>query len=298
MPSTRSKTRPRSEPEHEWWLDAIGTRWWFAIYESASDLAALQQKVIRRIDEFDWAYSRFRTDSLITAMSKQAGTYQLPADSQELLTWYRELYDATEGKVTPLIGQLLADAGYDAGYSLSPGTLRKVPDWDDVMQLQGRKLALRQPSLLDFGAAGKGYLIDLLTDLFRREGVTRFCIDGSGDLFCTGLAEPLRIGLEQPDDHSQVIGVANIDGQALCASAADRRKWGNFHHIMDPQERAPVQGISAVWTVADTAMAADGLATALFFVPPQKLQQFRFEYVILYADGRAQYSPDWPGELF
>ena len=45
--------------------------------------------------------------------------------------------------------------------------------------------------------------------------------------------------------------------------------------------------------------SADGLATALFFTGADRLAAaFRFEYVLMRADGRAEESSGFPGELF
>ena len=55
----------------------------------------------------------------------------------------------------------------------------------------------------------------------------------------------------------------------------------------------------ATWVVADDAATADGLATALFFVPAERLTPaFRFSWVRMFADGRAEVSADFDGELF
>ncbi|MDB5170225.1 MAG: FAD:protein transferase [Candidatus Saccharibacteria bacterium] len=306
MPSSKSATKPKSsttppEPLHEWAFEAIGTQWWIGLYQSVSagKLAAVRQKIANRIEQFDKTYSRFRDDSLVTRIAQQAGTYHLPAEAAPLLKMYRKLYDATDGQVTPLVGQLLAEAGYDAQYSLMPGELRSVPSWDEVMTFEAGVLTTTQPLLLDFGAAGKGYLVDIIAAVLQHEGITSFCVDASGDMYCHGLSAPLKIGLENPDDPSQVIGVVNVHDQALCGSAPNRRQWSSkYHHIMNPTSLASPQHIKALWVVADTALLADGLTTALFFAEPQQLKQFEFEHAILYADGSMQCSKDFPAELF
>jgi FAD:protein FMN transferase len=46
-------------------------------------------------------------------------------------------------------------------------------------------------------------------------------------------------------------------------------------------------------------MIADGLATSLFFVPPERLKpHFDFTFCIVDADNRVSYSPDFNGTLF
>ena len=63
-----------------------------------------------------------------------------------LISFYRRLYDVTDGAVTPLIGGTLADLGYDADYRLTPrDTVRPTPAWDDVMTWDGPLLRTTAP---------------------------------------------------------------------------------------------------------------------------------------------------------
>ena len=305
MPSNKSKPKPKPSselvPAHEWAFEAIGTQWWVGIYQPLSYqvLKSIQVLVTERIEVFDKTYSRFRDDSLVTLISHKIGRYAFPPDSNPLFGYYRALYDATNGLVTPLIGQVLADAGYDASYSLTPGVLSRPPGWDSVMEFKAGQLTTQQPVLLDFGAAGKGYLIDIISQIITDAGVTAYCVDGSGDMHCQNLPEPLRIGLENPDNLNQALGVATLRQGALCASSGSRRQWAGYNHILNPQDLQSPMGIKAVWTTAQTAMEADGLATALFFVEPAQLQeQFSFSYAVLYADNTMKRAADFPAEVF
>jgi len=288
-------------PDVEWSFEVIGTSWWIGIYQPRTDDQAklVRRLVAERIEVFDRTYSRFRDDSLVTAMSQQAGYYLMPADSRPLMELYRQLYEVSDGLVTPLVGQVLSDAGYDANYSLKPGALQQPPPWDDVMTYKLNMLSIGQPLLLDFGAAGKGYLVDIVGALLKEQGITKFCIDAGGDMLCHGLSEPLRVGLEHPDNTSQVVGVAQLHNAALCGSAGNRRAWAGYHHIINPQSLDSPQHIKALWVSAETALVADGLATALFFVAPAKLLGlFSFSYCMIYADGRLERSDNFPAELF
>jgi thiamine biosynthesis lipoprotein len=280
-------------------FEAIGCAWTIDLPESLARarLAQLRAAVLDRIGEFDLAYSRFRSDSLVARMSRRAGTYELPPDAAPLMEHYRALYQLTGGRVTPLVGSLMAEAGYDASYSLEPRELHAPPAWDAVLSYEPPSLTLSRPALLDFGAAGKGYIVDLVGQLLEAEGVRAFTIDASGDILHRG--PNLRVGLEHPLDPTRAIGVVEVANASICGSATNRRKWGSMHHIMDPITVGPVRNISATWAIADTALVADGLATALFFVPPEALSgTFQFEYVIMYTDGSVRWSDSLPGEVF
>jgi thiamine biosynthesis lipoprotein len=283
-------------------FEAIGTQWQIDINQSLKRGGAedLLEKIHQRIEVFDRHYSRFRVDSLVTHMSKQAGTYELPADAQLLLDTYAQLYTETSGAVTPLVGQLLSDAGYDAGYSLQPKSLRPVPTWQEALDYQFPHLTVKQPVLLDFGAVGKGYLVDILGQILEEQGISSFCINAGGDILQhTTEGKSLDIGLENPNDPTQAIGVAKISNQSLCGSAGNRRAWDNYHHIFDPFKRTSPQHIKAIWVTAPTALLADALTTCLFFVPPTTLAEHHtFEYAIIYNDNSLTYSAHFPASFF
>lgn len=177
--------------------------------------------------------------------------------------------------------------------------LAAPPRWEDILQVKANTIQLSQPVMLDFGAAGKGYLVDIITKIIQKYDVAGFCVDAGGDMrYGATQQTPLRVGLEHPDNPTQVIGVAELHNQSLCGSAGNRRKWAQYHHIIDPHLLASPTQMKAVWVVAPTTMHADGLATALFFVPPERLRHFAMEYVIVYADNSAQVSRHFPGQLF
>jgi len=289
MPSIVSN----SKPAHKWQFDAIGTRW---SIETERPLGDVQNRLAERIDAFDRTYSRFRDDSLVTKVAASPGVYHFPADAEDLIAAYRYLYDLTDGAVSPLIGGTLESAGYDKEYSLHAATIRDVPEWDDVMVWHGAVVTVKQAVLLDFGAVGKGYLIDLLAELLERNGHGRYIIDASGDIRMAGYEQ--TIGLENPYDPSEVIGSAVIKSGSLCASATNRRAWGEWHHVVDARSARPTRDVVATWVTAPLARDADGLATALFFLPKKSWQQQAAEYVRLFADGTIERSAGFVGELY
>jgi thiamine biosynthesis lipoprotein len=149
------------------------------------------------------------------------------------------------------------------------------------------------------GAAGKGQLVDLVGAELRACGVQGFLVDAGGDLLHAG-DRPARVGLRQPGDPRSVIGVVELQDAALCGSGVDLRSWGDgWHHVLDARTGWPARDVVATWAVAPTAMEADGLATALFFADPDRLEvAFDLTYVRVHADGTVRYSLGLPGEVF
>jgi thiamine biosynthesis lipoprotein len=283
-------------------FEAIGTRWQI---EFNSGISKKRSEFIfglikTKIDEFDKTYSRFKSDSWVGKMAKQKGKYVLPEDGLPLLSLYFKLNKLTRGKFTPLIGQVLVDAGYDENYSLRPKALKNPLQLEEVLLLDKKGLTLNNPCLLDFGAAGKGYLADLVSDILESNGVESYCVDAGGDIrIRSDFFKTSRVGLEDPDNPEKVIGVAEIRNESICASAGNRRKWDRFHHIIDPDTLSSTFKIYSTWVVAKTTMLADAMATCLFLVAPEiLLKEYEFEYVILYSDFSVKKSDGFRGVLF
>lgn len=292
-PSNKSSTKL----PHSWQFVALGTSWSIDTAQVLDE--SLRERVTGRIEQFDKTYSRFRDDSLVDEL-RSPGQYVLPDDSTKLLGLYEQLYELTDGQMTPLIGSMLEDAGYDKVYSLTPrDVIRPVPDWSSLGWDGVHTLHTRVPLTLDVGAAGKGYLVDIVAELLEQHGVAMYTIDASGDIRQT-LSEPVLIGLEHPTDPTKIIGTARLATGSLCASAINRRVWADgMHHVFDPTLRRPTRSKLATWVVSEEAMIADGLATALFFVEPERLlPHFAFDYVTIGIDGTVDYSVDFDGELF
>lgn len=262
--------------------------------------AALAAAIADRIETYDRTWSRFRDDSLVAAIGERAGRWPFPAEAPELFDLYRRLYAATDGAMSPLVGRALDTLGYDRTYSLTPvGDPSPAPAWDEAVAWDGSALTTVRPVRLDVGAAGKGYLVDLIGDLLVAAGHESIVIDASGDIRHWGDGV-LRVGLEDPRDTTKAIGIARVTDAAIGSSATNRRQWGaGLHHVIDALTGLPTRSIVATWAIARNALEADGLATALFFADPARLErEFAFQWVRMDASGRVEFSPHLDGELF
>ncbi|AJM77964.1 membrane protein [Rathayibacter toxicus] len=282
--------------EYLWRFDAIGTVWHIDTAEPLDP--SLRKRITARIDDYDRTWSRFREDSVVSRVRSEPGDYVFPAEAHELFALYDDLDALTAGRVTPFVGTALEQLGYDSAYRLVPrGPAAPAPSWSAARARGGATLSTEAGVVIDVGAAGKGQLVDLLlADLTE---VSPVVIDASGDLRARGAGD-FPVALEHPYDPTRAIGIAVPGERALCASASNRRRWGDgLHHILDGRTGRPVDTVVATWAVADTALLADGLATALFMTSPEMLaERFDFEFVRVLSNGTLHYSYHFPGEIF
>ena len=281
-------------------FEGIGTQW---VIDSATPIGpAVRAEILDCVEIFDRRWSRFRPDSLVTRIARgEIDQMVLPDEDIALFELYDRLFDLTHGAVDPLVGAQLEHWGYDASYSLRPKPGRPPRDqsWETALVRQGGQLQINAPVTIDFGAAGKGFLVDRIAAILAAAGHADVLVDGSGDMRRSG-SGTTRVGLEHPFAERSVIGVAELGMGALCASATNRRVWGDgLHHVLDARSGDPVRKVVATWVTAASATVADGVATALFFVPAAQLRpHFDFEAVRMFADGTAERTSNFPGTLF
>lgn len=276
-----------------WAFEAIGTAW---SIETAHDLPAEARAEVGRVVEgFDRDWSRFRDDSMVARLGRSGGTASSPPDAVAMLDLYAELDAATDGAVNPLVGDVLARLGYGPP---GAGDADGVPAWRDALGWDERMLRLAAPATIDVGALGKGRLVDLVHDIVRAHAPGPVVVDASGDIAVSGTTQ--RIALEHPFHTDRAIGVWEVTDAALCASAVNRRAWGDgLHHVLDARTGRPVRAYTATWAVASTAMRADALATALFFDGgPELAHRWSASWVRMRTDGRVEWSPGCEAELF
>ena len=275
------------------------------------------------ISTYEAALSRFKDDSTVGRMrtATHGGTFDFPDWTSGLFCLYDRLFAATDGAIDPCVGEDLIRLGYDESYSFTPapdaaehaGAIHGRAIWSADVERHGTTLVTRGPVALDFGACGKGYLVDLLAGMLG-DGAghpqpIQYVIDAGGDLL-VHTDEPITIALEDPADPANAVGAVEISQGAFCASSPSRRHWSDaaghqLHHLLNAIDGLPVDDVAATWVAVmphaaslSTALA-DGLATALFTTSATQLRaHFPFECAILNANRAAAQSPNFPGGFF
>jgi FAD:protein FMN transferase len=282
---------------------ATGTIWKITIWDEMTlfRFADICKEVEVYCEAFEELYSRFRPNSLVTRLKDMRGVVEVPKEFTDMLKWYLLLYIPTKRKINPGIGIALTDAGYDAaGTMIEKDVRRAVPDlFAAVSLVDDTHIQLNESMMFDFGALGKGYLVDRCADVLKAAGVNRFLVDGSGDLYYSQVhGESITVGLEHPWDEKKIIGVTSLTKGSVCGSAINRRRWGNHNHYIDPHTHTSPDEIVAVWTAAGTAVAADAFASCLFFVNPSALTHAAFEYCIINKEMKVKHSPGFKVTLY
>ncbi len=132
---------------------------------------------------------------------------------------------------------------------------------------------------LDLGAVAKGFIIDAMVAVLRRNGAREALVNAGGDVRAFG-PRPIRIGIQDPRHPGRVVGTVVLRGNACCVSANTfQREIGGGHrgHLFDPRRGAPAEGgVLAAAVVARCAADADARSTALFVGGLAGLRRWRW----------------------
>ena len=306
---------------------ALGTG---IIISSSKPIPQRVQKRIRAfVDEYESVLSRFRADSLVSRMAcaDDGGDFEFPEWAGPLFTLYSEFYAATHGAFDACIGADLLALGYNNSVQFVPKSAASASDdsdswsnyrralpvtWGNISRDCGSAtLRTNQPVQLDFGAAGKGYFVDLVTQIIKEElsgdspsnsdsrADFDFLVNAGGDMRACFSEEnnQIKVALENPFDTTQAVAVASIASGALCASSSARRRWkvkeasylgkdaSGFEsnliatHLINALDGIPACDLCASWAYVPSKTCdfptayADALATALFVSQENDLQK-------------------------
>lgn len=268
---------------------------------ASHDPHSLIQECFSYAQWFDQKYSRFIPGNWLDTVNTTPWIHVLDDESFSLLSFSLQLAELTDGAFDPTISPALEAHGYDRDYSrvAKPEGFAKTRGYEHV-ELGDHTVQLHEGVHLEFGAVGKGHVLDIIDGMLCYAGLEHFIINFGGDIIARG---GYKIGLENPFNLEQLIGTIVVDGFAVAASNGAKRKFGDFHHLLDAVSGQPIRDIAGVFIAAPTGLLADAYSTAVFVSGEEKGVEL-LEHaeditgMIVFSDGRFWKKGSYPGEVF
>ncbi|MEX0325130.1 MAG: FAD:protein FMN transferase [Puniceicoccaceae bacterium] len=142
-----------------------------------------------------------------------------------------------------------------------------------------RRLKVSQESI-ELGSRGQevslngiaqGYAADRVAAVLEAHGVESALID-TGEFGAIGAhaeKDSWSVGIKHPRQQDALMGVAPLKGKCLATSGDYETRFSEdyrHHHLLDPQTGYSPEELSSVSVIADSAMQADALSTAVFLL--------------------------------
>ena len=239
------------------------------------DSAGVRAKVERAFGwfaEVERRCSRFDLDSELSRLCRMTG---VPVLVSPLLSAAIEFAISvaveTDGAFDPTVGKALEERGFNRNHRTGAVVASDVraavcSDRDVVLDRAKQTVMLKQPLVLDLGAVAKGLAIDLAAS--ELAGLEGFLINAGGDLLVRGVngeGNAWPIGIKDPFEPERLLSVLSVSNAAICTSGGyERPAVGGGHHIISPVDGESPEELVGVTVVAESAMVADALSTAVF----------------------------------
>jgi thiamine biosynthesis lipoprotein len=142
-----------------------------------------------------------------------------------------------------------------------------------ALEVEPGEVRLARPGMaLTLNGIAPGYMTDRIVELLKNEGLEHALVD-LGENRAVGTRsgqEPWRAGIRDSIDTQRIAMVVPLANQALATTGGYGFRFdrdGCFHHIFDPRSGRCPHGYASISVLAQTATAADALATACYLMP-------------------------------
>jgi thiamine biosynthesis lipoprotein len=258
----------------------MGTTCSLALYERTSK--GVMDRMFERVKAIEGNMSFKHPDSEVSAINAKAGITPVAVSEDTFYVIRKALrYSAmTDGHFDITIGPLVDLWGIGTADEQVPTeeAVRKLLPLVDyrkvVLDESQRTVFLQEKGMkIDLGGIAKGYAADEAVAVLREEGVERAIVDFGGNIYTMGKKaeeRPWRVGIQNPDGRrGSYIGIVEVTEAAVVSSGDYERYFERdgvrYHHILNTGSGYPVRnGVSSCTLVAESALQADALTTAIF----------------------------------
>jgi thiamine biosynthesis lipoprotein len=251
--------------EHELTVDAA----------DASLAAAAARAAIDEVQRIEAKYSRYRDDSVATAINRAAGGACVAIDTETaaLLRYADECHRLSDGAFDVTSGVLRRAWDFRRDPPRLPDqdvvdSLRTLIGWPRV---EWSETSIRLPQAgmeIDFGGIGKEYAADRAATVIADRGIANALVNLGGDVRALGSqpgGAPWRVGIVHPRKPGGVIGEVELSDGAVATSGDYERYFEidghRYCHILDPRTGWPVDHWQSASVVAPLCIVAGSLAT-------------------------------------
>jgi len=242
-----------------------------------ADEAALRDAARRAIAEvrrIEARYSRYRDDSIVSAINARAGSGEplaVDGETAALLDFAASLHRASGGAFDITSGVLRRAWDFNGQRLPTPGevdALLPLVGWQQVAW-DGTHITLPRAGMqIDFGGFGKEYAADRCAGVLAAAGVDGGFVELGGDICIIGPAadgSPWQLGIRHPRRPGATVGEVALRQGALATSGDYERfiEHGGrrYSHLLDARSGWPVGQWQSVSVVAPTCAAAGAVAT-------------------------------------
>jgi thiamine biosynthesis lipoprotein len=262
--------------------EAMGSTYSVVIYDEDRDrMETAAEKAFDEVRRLDGLLSNYKPDSAWSEVNEHAAErpVEVPQDLFDLLAACVEYSRKSEGAFDITVGPLMKVWGFYKG----SGHLPKRGEVKTALASVGYKNILLDPKTrtvrfarkgveMDPGGIGKGYAVDRMIDVLKREKIRIALVSASGSSIYALGAPPgeagWKIGIRDPKDEFKTVQDVVLKDESLSTSGNYEKFFeadGKIYaHIMDPRTGYPAPGMLSVSIVAPRTIDSEAWCKPFF----------------------------------
>ncbi len=296
---------------------AMGTSMSVQIYDDNEE--QIRQEIFSTIKKLDTQVISWREDASELGKLNSGYIVNMPWDVSEIL--YTALAQSCEickdsnGALDITIRPLANVWGIESSNDFIPPTEKAIDEalelvgYENIQlgqiddNLQGEVTVTQEDIIIDLGAVGKGYALDVVKGILTDNEVKGALVTVGGSIMVYGNKADnsnWRVGIRDPKESissEKMMGYLEfMPGTVTCISTSGgyekfkEYEGIKYHHILDRSTGYPAESeLLSVTIVCDNGLVSDGLSTACFVLGYEKsleiLDKYNAEAVFVMTDG-------------
>jgi FAD:protein FMN transferase len=255
----------------------------------------IQEGIDRFLNRIEDQMSTWRPDSELSRFNKSESTDWIEVSPETAFVVAESLRIAEQsgGAFDPTVSPLIDLWSFGAEHTESRiptdeeiSAAKQKTGWAKVtVRATPPSLKKSQPEIqLNLSAIAKGYGVDAVSDWLVDQGETNHLVEIGGEDRASGLkadGTAWRIGVQAPSgmpaeqSNGPIFQIVELNDRSI-ATSGDYQNYfevdgKRYSHTIDPTAGRPItHDVASVSVLADSCMAADGWATALTVLGPEK----------------------------
>lgn len=277
----------------------MGTRYSVVGFASPGvSVHELHAEIDALLEAIDDKMSTYRAQSELSRFNRHQGTdwFEVSSETAFVIEQALAVSRASGGAFDVTVQPLVALWGFD-----SQKRRPDIPPEGEIRSTRTHvgfeKIAVRMtpPAIrkddpavqIDLSGIAKGYAVDRLAELLYRAGIEAYLVEIGGELSARGKkpdGSPWKVAIERPlTSGRSVQGIVKLENAAI-ATSGDYRNYfetdsRRHSHILDPRDgRSASSTLASVTIIAEDAIYADAIATAIMVLGPSVGFEFAVEH--------------------
>ncbi len=263
-------------------VDAMGSTYSVALYdEDRTRMETAAEAAFEEVRRLDQLLSNYKPESEWSQVNRFAAERPVEVSQElfDLLAACVRYSGQSEGAFDITVGPLMRVWGFYKGTGHLPRkgeverALAPVGYRNIVLDAKTRTVRFARKGVeMDPGGIGKGYAVDQMVEILKKNGIRMALVSASGSSIYAIGAPPgengWKIDIRDPKDEFKTVAEAVLKDESMSTSGSYEKFFEAdgkiYSHIMDPRTGYPAKGMLSVSVIAPRTLDTEAWAKPFF----------------------------------